>query len=108
MYWWPGASSGIGEAIAIRFAQEGANVAMNYHSGQDRAEAVKAKALDAAKAAGYTSKCFTVQADVSDEKQVAAMFATAVQQTRLARYSHQQLRHSEGLRQRQSGYGRLG
>jgi glucose 1-dehydrogenase len=75
-----GASSGIGEAIAIRFAQEGANVAINYHSGQDRAEAVKGKALDAAKAAGYTSKCFTVQADVSDEKQVAAMFATAVQQ----------------------------
>jgi glucose 1-dehydrogenase len=25
-----GASSGIGQAIAVRFAQEGANVAMNY------------------------------------------------------------------------------
>ena len=49
-----GASSGIGEAIAIRFAQEGANVALNYHSGQDRAEAVKAKAQEAAKAAGDT------------------------------------------------------
>ena len=75
-----GASSGIGEAIAIRFAQEGANVAMNYNSGQDRAEVVKGKALDAAKAANVTVKCFTVQADVSDEQQVKAMFATAIQQ----------------------------
>jgi glucose 1-dehydrogenase len=46
-----GASSGIGEAIAIRFAQDGANVAMNYHSGEERAEAVKVKALEAAKGA---------------------------------------------------------
>ena len=75
-----GASSGIGEAIAIRFAEEGANVAMNYHSGQDRAEAVKAKAMDAAKAAGFTVNCFTVKADVSNEQAVASMFATAVQQ----------------------------
>ena len=36
-----GASSGIGEAIAIRFAQEGANVAINYNSGADRAEGVR-------------------------------------------------------------------
>ena len=28
-----GASSGIGQAIAIRFAKEGANVAINYRSG---------------------------------------------------------------------------
>jgi glucose 1-dehydrogenase len=103
-----GASSGIGEAIAIRFAQEGANVAMNYHSGQDRAEAVKAKALDAAKGAGYTVNCFTVQADVSDEAQVIAMFATAVKHSRFARHSHQQFRHPEERRERQSGYGRLG
>jgi glucose 1-dehydrogenase len=75
-----GASSGIGEAIAIRFAQEGANVAMNYNSGQDRAEGVKAKALDAAKAANFTVKCFTVQADVSNEEQVTSMFANAVKQ----------------------------
>ena len=33
-----GASSGIGQAIAIRFAQEGANVAINYRSGADEAE----------------------------------------------------------------------
>jgi glucose 1-dehydrogenase len=38
-----GASSGIGEAIAIRFGQEGANVAINYHSSEARAEAVRIK-----------------------------------------------------------------
>jgi glucose 1-dehydrogenase len=75
-----GASSGIGEAIAIRFAEEGANVAMNYHSGQDRAEAVKEKALEAAKAANYKVNCFTVQANVSDEKQVTGMFAATVKE----------------------------
>jgi len=35
-----GASSGIGRAIAIRLAQEGADVAVNFASGQQRAEAV--------------------------------------------------------------------
>ena len=75
-----GASSGIGEAIAIRFAQDGANVAMNYHSGQDRAEAVKAQALEAAKGAGMKVKCLTVRADVSDEKDVQSMYATTVKE----------------------------
>ena len=28
-----GASSGIGQAIAVRFAAEGANIAINYRSG---------------------------------------------------------------------------
>ena len=36
-----GASSGIGQAIAIRFAREGANVAINYHSGAAEAEATR-------------------------------------------------------------------
>ena len=75
-----GGSSGIGEAIAIRFAQEGANVAINYHSGQDRAEVVNGKAQDAAKAANLTVKTFTIQGDVSDEQQVKSMFAGAIQQ----------------------------
>jgi glucose 1-dehydrogenase len=75
-----GASSGIGEAIAIRFAQEGANVALNYHSGQDRAQAVLAKVQAAGKGVNNSAKSFTIQADVSDEKQVAAMFASAIQQ----------------------------
>ncbi|MCC8143833.1 MAG: SDR family NAD(P)-dependent oxidoreductase, partial [Tannerellaceae bacterium] len=35
-----GASSGIGKAIAILFAREGANVIVTYHSGKERADAV--------------------------------------------------------------------
>jgi glucose 1-dehydrogenase len=70
-----GASSGIGEAIAIRFAQEGANVAINYHSGLDRAEAVKAKVDEASK---NKTKSLTVKADVADERQVKDMFAEVI------------------------------
>lgn len=36
-----GASSGIGQAIAIRFAREGANVALNYRSGPGQAAATE-------------------------------------------------------------------
>jgi glucose 1-dehydrogenase len=75
-----GGSSGIGEAIAIRFAEEGANVAINYNSGQDRAEAVNDKAQAAAKAANVSVKTFTVQADVADEQQVESMFASSIKQ----------------------------
>jgi glucose 1-dehydrogenase len=35
-----GSSSGIGEAIALRFAREGADVAVHYHSEKDEAKAV--------------------------------------------------------------------
>lgn len=73
-----GASAGIGEAIAIRFAQEGANVALNYNSGQDRAEAVKAKVDEASKEAKVSPKNFTVKADVADEQQVIKMFETVI------------------------------
>ena len=38
-----GSSQGIGQAIAIRLAQEGADVVVNYHSHPEEAEAVKAK-----------------------------------------------------------------
>ncbi len=38
-----GSSSGIGEAIALRFAREGADVAVHYHSEEDSALAVAAE-----------------------------------------------------------------
>jgi glucose 1-dehydrogenase len=75
-----GASSGIGEAIAIRFAEEGGNVAINYNSGAERAEAVAEKAVAASKAAGQSIKTFTVKADVSDEQDVKNMFAATVKE----------------------------
>ncbi len=75
-----GASSGIGEAIAIRFAQEGANVAINYNSGKDRAEAVRKRVEVAGKAVERGHKSVTIKADVADEKQVKEMFATALKE----------------------------
>jgi len=71
-----GASSGIGEAIAIRFAQEGANVAINYNSGQDRAEAVLRKAEQASSGIGGSKpKHIIVKANVSKEGDIQQMFA---------------------------------
>jgi glucose 1-dehydrogenase len=75
-----GASSGIGEAIAIFFAQEGARVAINYHSGKERASAVKTKADAAGKAAGVSGENILVQGDVSQEEQVKQMFETTLKQ----------------------------
>jgi glucose 1-dehydrogenase len=70
-----GASSGIGKAVAIRFAQEGANVAINYRSGADGAEATRAEAEKASKAGGHRGNHLTVQGDVSDEQHVLRMFS---------------------------------
>jgi glucose 1-dehydrogenase len=38
-----GSSQGIGQAIAIRLAEEGADIVVNYHSHPEEADAVKAK-----------------------------------------------------------------
>lgn len=54
-----GAGSGIGQAIAIRFASEGATVVVNYLDKPEGAEETKAKA----EAAG--GKAITVQGDVT-------------------------------------------
>lgn len=68
-----GASSGIGRAIAVRFAREGANVAINYFRGAEQAEVTRKLARDAR--AGAEGREITVQADVAQEDQVKAMFA---------------------------------
>src|SRR5438270_8447047 len=70
-----GASSGIGQAIAVRFAREGANVAINYRSGAEQAEATRVLA----QAAGTGSvREIVIQADVSDEQQVIGMVARTI------------------------------
>jgi glucose 1-dehydrogenase len=75
-----GASSGIGEAIAIFFAGEGARVAINYNSGKERADSVKARADQAGKTAGASGENIVVQGDVSQEDQVTKMFETTLEQ----------------------------
>lgn len=63
-----GANSGIGQAVAIAMGQAGADVVVNYVSGDDAANAVVETIKSfGVKAAGY-------QADVSNEDQVTAMF----------------------------------
>lgn len=64
-----GASSGIGRAIAIRFAAEGATVAINYPFERNRPDAQAT--LDALQASNH----LIVQADISQESAVTRMFA---------------------------------
>jgi len=70
-----GASSGIGQAIAVRFAREGANVAINYRSGAEQAEATRVLAQAARTGSGRE---IVIQADVSDEQQVIGMVARTI------------------------------
>ena len=72
-----GASSGIGQAVAIRFAKEGANVAINYFRGADGAEETRKQAEAARVSDG---KQVTLQADVSDEAQVKTMFEKFIEE----------------------------
>ena len=55
-----GGSRGIGAAIAVALAQRGADVAINYHSNRDAADAVASRVRDLGRKAGV------YQADVTD------------------------------------------
>lgn len=70
-----GGSTGIGRSIAIRFADEGANVAINYYSSEREAEitleeAQKTCSLIRAKGCGE----MLVRGDVSSEEEVGRIF----------------------------------
>lgn len=65
-----GASSGIGQAIAIRFAKEGADVSLNYRSGIEGVTETERQI----KSLGTSVRTLTVQADVSNEQDVQQMF----------------------------------
>ncbi|MCU0545470.1 MAG: SDR family oxidoreductase [Oscillatoriaceae cyanobacterium Prado104] len=75
-----GASSGIGQAIAIRLAQEGANIAINYRSSPEGAEETEEIALQ--KACGDIENCgvksLLVRGDVSQEADIIKMIDTTV------------------------------
>ncbi|MCC7538211.1 MAG: glucose 1-dehydrogenase [Deltaproteobacteria bacterium] len=67
-----GGSSGIGRAIALALARAGADVAVNYVSGEDAARDVAAE-IDR-----IGRRALVLKADVADEGQVQAMFRSAI------------------------------
>ena len=67
-----GASSGLGQGIAIEMGKEGANVCINYHSD----EAGGNKTLKAIEETG--GQGFVIQADVSKPEDVAKMFEQTI------------------------------
>jgi 3-oxoacyl-[acyl-carrier protein] reductase len=70
-----GASRGIGESIAIRFAEHGAQVAFTYLSSQEKAMALEAKLNDmGVKAKGYKSNASIMAEAEILAKQVLADF----------------------------------
>lgn len=68
-----GGGRGIGRAIALRFAAEGADVVVNYRADEAAAQATAA----AIAAAGGRAAC--VRADVTRRDEVRALFARAVE-----------------------------
>jgi glucose 1-dehydrogenase len=70
-----GASRGIGRAVAVRFAEEGAAVAINYAGSPAAADETLALVRAASAAGGYpTDRHQVVRADVGDPAAVGAMF----------------------------------
>ena len=69
-----GASSGIGRAIAIALGEAGADVVINYVTGEDKAQAL----AEEIRATGV--RALALRADVSDETQVQEMFRSMVEQ----------------------------
>ncbi|ATD30600.1 3-oxoacyl-[acyl-carrier-protein] reductase [Macrococcoides bohemicum] len=68
-----GSSRGIGEATAIKLAEDGFDVLVNYSGNQERAEAVVAK-IEA-----LGQKAIAVKANVSDAEEVKEMIRIAIE-----------------------------
>lgn len=68
-----GASRGIGRAVALRLAAEGASVALNYNSGQEEAEGA------AAEITATGGSAVTLQGDVADATQAEALVDAAAE-----------------------------
>ncbi|WP_100010992.1 3-oxoacyl-[acyl-carrier-protein] reductase [Lentibacillus sediminis] len=67
-----GASRGIGRAIALELARQGANVAVNYAGSAEKAQAVVDEVTE------LGGSAFKIQADVANEADVKAMMKEVV------------------------------
>lgn len=65
-----GATGDIGRAVALRFAQDGYRVIVNFRSGEE-----KAKVLCNELQKKYSTECFMYKSDVSELSEVKEMFA---------------------------------
>ncbi len=72
-----GGSRGIGRAIALELAREGARVAINYSSNEAKAQEV----ADEINGAGGT--CILVKANIGDAKEARAMVQTLPKSSRI-------------------------
>jgi glucose 1-dehydrogenase len=74
-----GASQGIGRAVAIRFAQEGAHLAINFIGPKATAEETLARVQAASRERGYGDRDhFVVHADIGEEADITQMFAAVL------------------------------
>src|SRR5690349_14365550 len=67
-----GSDSGIGQATAIEFAREGADVVVHYLHDRDGAEHTRDQIRDSGR------RAVVVRGDISEESQVEAMFDQAL------------------------------
>ena len=75
-----GATSGIGQAIAVQFATEGANVALNYRNSPDKLEQTKDFiSQTCSKTEGCTGQLLPVEGDVSEESDIIRMCSEVVE-----------------------------
>jgi 3-oxoacyl-(acyl-carrier-protein) reductase len=69
-----GGSRGIGRAIALQLARDGARVAVNYRSGEAEAHAV------ANEISKFGGRCLVLRADVSDARQARELVDRVIQE----------------------------
>ena len=82
-----GSSKGIGRAVALRLAEQGVNVAVNYNKSESEAD----KTVRAIETHGVTT--FKVQADVSNPDDVTSMIDEVTETLRGDRHPRQQRGH---------------
>lgn len=65
-----GAAQGIGRAIALKLAESGYDIVINWHTSEDAARELQKKIIS-----DFRVRCLAIKADVSKEEEVDAMVA---------------------------------